>query len=54
MLRTGSSAIGSAAVLIDEVVAPAMASAGLDPAAIQLLRSPGRDDRRRARPRSRP
>ena len=42
VLRTGSSAIGSAGVLIDEVVAPAMASAGLDPAAIQLLRSPGR------------
>jgi glutamate-5-semialdehyde dehydrogenase len=29
-------------VLIDEVVGPAMASTGLDPAAIQLLRSPGR------------
>jgi glutamate-5-semialdehyde dehydrogenase len=42
VLRTGSSAIGSAAVLIDEVVWPAMASTGLDPAAIQLLRSPGR------------
>jgi len=41
VLRTGSSAIGSAGVLIDEVVGPAMASAGLDPAAIQLLRSPG-------------
>ena len=43
VLRTGSSAIGSAAVLIDEVVGPAMAAAGLDPAAIQLLRVPGRD-----------
>jgi len=42
VLRTGSSAIGSAAVLIDDVVGPAMASTGLDPAAIQLLRSPGR------------
>ena len=42
VLRTGSSAIGSAAVLIDEVVGPAMASTGLDPAAVQLLRSPGR------------
>ena len=42
VLRTGSSAIGSAGVLIDEVVGPAMASTGLDPAAIQLLRSPGR------------
>ena len=43
VLRTGSSAIGSAAVLIDEVVGPAMAGAGLDPAAIQLLRAPGRE-----------
>lgn len=43
VLRTGSSAIGSAGVLIDEVVGPAMASTGLDPAAIQLLRSPGRE-----------
>jgi glutamate-5-semialdehyde dehydrogenase len=43
VLRTGSSAIGSAAVLIDEVVGPAMAASGLDPAAVQLLRVPGRD-----------
>jgi glutamate-5-semialdehyde dehydrogenase len=43
VLRTGSSAIRSAAVLIDEVVGPAMAASGLDPAAIQLLRVPGRD-----------
>ncbi len=43
VLRTGSSAIGSAAVLIDEVVGPAMAASGLDPAAIQLVRVPGRD-----------
>jgi glutamate-5-semialdehyde dehydrogenase len=43
VLRTGSSAIRSAAVLIDEVVAPAMAEAGLDAAAIQLLRIPGRE-----------
>jgi glutamate-5-semialdehyde dehydrogenase len=41
VLRTGSSAIRSAAVLVDEVVGPAMAAAGLDPAAIQLLRVPG-------------
>jgi glutamate-5-semialdehyde dehydrogenase len=41
VLRTGSSAIRSAGVLVDEVVGPAMASSGLDPAAIQLLRSPG-------------
>jgi glutamate-5-semialdehyde dehydrogenase len=43
VLRTGSSAIRSAAVLVDDVVGPAMAAAGLDPAAIQLLRVPGRD-----------
>jgi glutamate-5-semialdehyde dehydrogenase len=43
VLRTGSSAIKSAAVLIDEVVGPAMAASGLDPAAIQLVRVPGRD-----------
>jgi glutamate-5-semialdehyde dehydrogenase len=43
VLRTGSSAIRSAAVLIDEVVGPAMAAAGLDAAAIQLLRVPGRE-----------
>lgn len=43
VLRTGSSAITSAAVLVDEVVGPAMAESGLDPAAIQLLRVPGRD-----------
>jgi glutamate-5-semialdehyde dehydrogenase len=42
VLRTGSSAIRSAGVLIDEVVGPAMAGGGLDPAAIQLLREPGR------------
>ena len=42
VLRTGSSAIRSAGVLVDEVVGPAMAGAGLDPAAIQLLREPGR------------
>ncbi len=43
VLRTGSSAIRSAAVLIDEVVGPAMAASGLDPAAIQLVRVPGRE-----------
>ena len=42
VLRTGSSAIRSAGVLIDEVVSPALADAGLDPAAIGLLREPGR------------
>jgi glutamate-5-semialdehyde dehydrogenase len=43
VLRTGSSAIRSAAVLTDEVIWPAMEAAGLDPAAIQLLRVPGRE-----------
>ena len=42
VLRTGSSAIRSAAVLADEVIGPAMSAAGLDPAAIQLVRVPGR------------
>ena len=43
VLRTGSSAIRSAAALIDDVVWPAMRDSGLDPAAIQLLRVAGRD-----------
>jgi glutamate-5-semialdehyde dehydrogenase len=43
VLRTGSSAIKSAAVLIDTVVGPAMSAAGLPTAAIQLVRVPGRE-----------
>ena len=43
VLRTGSSAIRSAAALVDAVVGPAMVAAGLDPDAIQLLRVPGRE-----------
>ncbi|GAB3814354.1 aldehyde dehydrogenase family protein [Micromonospora zhanjiangensis] len=43
VLRTGSAALGSAVALIDHVVAPALAEAGLDPAAVQLLRLPGRE-----------
>jgi glutamate-5-semialdehyde dehydrogenase len=43
VLRTGASAIRSAAVLVDEVVGPAMTTAGLDPAAIQFLRVPGHE-----------
>jgi glutamate-5-semialdehyde dehydrogenase len=43
VLRTGAAAIGSAAALLDEVIAPALGTAGLDPAAIQLVRVPGRD-----------
>jgi glutamate-5-semialdehyde dehydrogenase len=41
VLRTGSAALRSAIALADEVVAPALADAGLDPAAIQLVRVPG-------------
>ncbi|HYK27171.1 MAG TPA: aldehyde dehydrogenase family protein [Streptosporangiaceae bacterium] len=43
VLRTGSSAIGCASVLVDKVVGPALDDAGLDPRAIQLLRVPGRE-----------
>ena len=43
VLRTGSSAIRSAAALVDEVVGPALTAAGLDAAAVQLVRVPGRD-----------
>ena len=46
VLRTGSAAIGSAAALLDEVIAPALGAAGLDPAAIQLVRLSGRDTAR--------
>ena len=46
VLRTGSAAIGSAAALVDEVLVPALASTGLDPAAVQLVRVPGRDTAR--------
>ena len=41
VLRTGSAALRSAITLADEVIAPALAAAGLDPAAIQLIREPG-------------
>jgi glutamate-5-semialdehyde dehydrogenase len=46
VLRTGSAAIGSAAALVDEVLTPALSGAGLDPAAVQLVRVPGRDTAR--------
>jgi glutamate-5-semialdehyde dehydrogenase len=42
VLRTGSAALRSAIALADEVIAPALAAAGLDPAAIQLIRVPGK------------
>lgn len=41
VLRTGSAALQSAVALADEVIAPALETAGLDPAAIQLVRVPG-------------
>jgi glutamate-5-semialdehyde dehydrogenase len=41
VLRTGSAALRSAAALADEVIAPALDEAGLDPAVVQLIRVPG-------------
>ena len=41
VLRTGSAAIRSALALADEVIAPALGTAGLDPDMIQLVRLPG-------------
>ena len=41
VLRTGSAALRSAVALADEVIAPSLAAAGLDPAAVQLVRVPG-------------
>jgi glutamate-5-semialdehyde dehydrogenase len=46
VLRTGSAAIRSAVALADEVLAPALAAAGLDPAMIQLVRAPGQESAR--------
>jgi glutamate-5-semialdehyde dehydrogenase len=41
VLRTGGAALRSAIALADEVIAPALESSGLDPAAVQLVRVPG-------------
>src|ERR1700761_2772444 len=41
VLRTGSAALRSAIALADQVIAPALASAGLAPAAAQRVRVPG-------------
>ncbi|MBV9208199.1 MAG: aldehyde dehydrogenase family protein [Actinobacteria bacterium] len=46
VLRTGSAAIRSAIALADEVLAPALGAAGLDPAMIQLVRVPGQESAR--------
>jgi len=43
VLRTGAAALRSAIALRDEVIAPAMQAAGLDPDALQLVRSPDRE-----------
>lgn len=43
VLRTGAAALGSAACLMDQVITPALATAGLDPAAMQLVRSADHD-----------
>ncbi len=43
VLRTGSAAIRSAIALANQVIAPALTQAGLDPAMIQLVRVPGQD-----------
>ena len=42
VLRTGGAALGSATALVHSVIAPALASVGLDPAAIQLVPTPDR------------
>ncbi len=43
VLRTGSAALRSALALRDHVIAPALADAGLDPDAVQLVADPRRD-----------
>jgi len=42
VLRTGAAALGSATALFDEVITPALSAAGLDPGALQLVRSTDR------------
>lgn len=46
VLRTGAAALRSASALLDEVVGPALGAAGLDPGAVQLVRSPDREGAR--------
>lgn len=43
VLRTGSAALRSAISLADDVIAPALAQAGLDPRLIQVIREPGHE-----------
>jgi glutamate-5-semialdehyde dehydrogenase len=46
VLRTGGAALGTVTVLVDEVLRPALADAGLPPAAVGLARSPDREGAR--------
>ncbi len=43
VLRTGSAALRSSVAIFDAAIAPALADAGLDPAALQLVRTPERE-----------
>jgi glutamate-5-semialdehyde dehydrogenase len=43
VLRTGGAALASAVALYDEAIAPALAAAGIDGEAIQIVRSPDRE-----------
>jgi glutamate-5-semialdehyde dehydrogenase len=43
VLRTGAAALGSAAALLDAVIGPALAGAGLDRRAVQLVRGTGHE-----------
>lgn len=46
VLRTGSAAIRSASALVDVVISPTLAEAGLPPEAVRLVRTPGRESAR--------
>ena len=46
VLRTGGAALGTVTVLVDDVLRPALAAAGLPPEAVGLVRSPDREGAR--------
>ncbi len=46
LLRTGGAALGTVTALVDDVLRPALAEAGLPPAAVGLVRSPDREGAR--------
>jgi glutamate-5-semialdehyde dehydrogenase len=46
VLRTGAAALGTVTVLVDEVLRPALLEAGLPPAVVGLVRSPGHEGAR--------